>query len=96
MATDNKAKYAGTLLRPRITEKANHVAVGGNVHTFEIASNAKKGDVVNAIEAFYKVTPIKVNIVKNPSKSVFVRGKKGVKPGVKKAYVYLKSGDKIE
>ena len=52
--------------------------------------------MANAIKAFYKVTPEKINIVRNPSKTVFVRGKKGVKSGVKKAYVYLKEGDKIE
>lgn len=93
---DLKAKYAGVLLKPRITEKANSLVNVGNVHAFEIASSATKGQVASAIKAFYKVTPEKINIVKNPSKTVFVRGKKGVKSGIKKAYVYLKEGDKIE
>lgn len=93
--SDLKAKYADILLRPRITEKANRAALM-NVHTFEIASSATKKQVAEAIKAFYKVTPVKVNIVKNPAKQVFVRGKKGVKSGVKKAHVYLKEGDKIE
>lgn len=97
MATDTntKSKYANIILRPRITEKAN-VAAGTNVHTFEIAPNATKKQVSEAIKAFYKVSPVKVNIVKNPAKEIFVRGKKGRKPEVKKAYVYLKEGDKIE
>lgn len=90
-----KAKYADIILRPRITEKANRSAEG-NVHTFEIASSATKRQVSEAMKAFYKVTPLKVNIVKNPAKEVFVKGKKGFKAGVKKAYVYLKEGDKIE
>lgn len=92
---DNKAKYSNTLIRPRITEKANFASVN-NVHTFEIESSATKTDVSNAVKAYYKVTPIKVRIAKNPSKSVFVRGKVGRKQGVKKAYVYLKKGDKLE
>ena len=97
MAEKNlKEKYANILLRPRITEKANTLANGNNVHVFEIASYATKDQVVGAMSAFYKVTPIKINIVRNPSKNIFVRGKKGVKAGVKKAYVYLKKGDKIE
>ena len=83
------------LLRPRITEKANFAAES-NVHTFEISTSATKKQVLEAVKAFYKVTPVKVNIVKNPAKTVFVRGKKGVKSGVKKAYVYLKKGDKLE
>lgn len=93
--TDLKAKYADVLLRPRITEKANKSALL-NVHTFEVAKDATKAQVAEAVRAFYKVTPVKVNIVKNPKKQILVRGKKGVKSGVKKAYVYLKEGDKIE
>jgi len=92
---NKKAKYANILLRPRITEKAN-IAAERDVHAFEIAENATKKQVTEAIKIFYKVVPIKINITKNPAKKVFVRGKKGLKAGVKKAYVYLKKGDKIE
>lgn len=95
MKRDLKAKYSDVLIKPRITEKANSVA-GSNIHTFEIPSSATKNDVMAAVKAFYKVTPLKVNLVKNPAKKIIVRGKRGVKSGVKKAYVYLKKGDKIE
>jgi len=95
MTADLKAKYAGIILRPRITEKANKV-VEKNVHTFEVASSATKKQVMEAMKVFYKVAPTKINMVKNPAKEVFIRGNKGVKSGVKKAYVYLKAGDKIE
>lgn len=93
--TDKKAKYADILIRPRITEKANILA-GKNIHTFEVAENATKKQVSEAVKVFYKVIPIKVTITRNPAKEVFVRGKKGKKAGVKKACVYLKKGDKIE
>jgi len=92
---DLKAKYANIISRPRVTEKASFVAEA-NIHTFEVASSATKKEVAEAIKIFYKVIPIKVNIVKNPAKKVFIRGKKGRKAGVKKAYVYLKKGDKLE
>lgn len=95
MTTDLKAKYANVLDRPRITEKANMMA-DKNVHAFEISPESTKIDVVNAIKAFYKVTPLKVRIVRNPAKQVFIKGKKGLKAGVRKAYVYLKKGDKLE
>jgi large subunit ribosomal protein L23 len=95
MTTLSKAKYADIILKPRITEKASFVAES-NVYVFEVAPKATKKQVTDTIKAFYDFTPIKVNIVKNPAKEVFVRGKKGVKQGVKKAYVYLKDGDKIE
>lgn len=93
--TDLKAKYADILIRPRITEKASLV-LENNVYTFEVAPDATKNQIEGAIKIFYKVNPVKIRIVKNPAKKVFLRGKKGVKAGVKKAYVYLKRGDKIE
>jgi large subunit ribosomal protein L23 len=95
MTHNTKAKYADTLLRPRITEKANFLAEK-NVHTFEVSDKATKKQVSEAVKAYYKITPVKVRLVKNPSKAVFVRGKKGRKSGVRKAYVYLKKGDKLE
>lgn len=95
MATDLKAKYADVLVRPRITEKASFL-LETNVHAFEIGPEATKKEVSEAVKIFYKVNPVKVRIVKNPAKQVFVRGKKGVSAGVKKAYVYLKKGDKLE
>jgi ribosomal protein L23 len=44
----------------------------------------------------YKVNPVKIAVVTINSKSVISRrnGKKGTKGGGKKAYVYLKKGDK--
>ena len=95
MALTLKAKYSDTLLRPRITEKASFVAES-NVYTFEVGTKATKKEIMQAVKAFWNVTPIKVNIVKNPAKRIFVRGKRGTTTGVKKAYVYLKEGDKIE
>ncbi len=93
MASHLKNKMA--ILRPRITEKANLVTTG-NVYTFEIDPSATKKDVARNIIELYKVTPVKVNITKNPAKNVMYKGKVGRTSAVKKAYVYLKAGDKIE
>lgn len=84
------------ILRPRITEKSGIANEASNIYTFEVAKNATKGTVAQAIKAMYKVTPVKVRTISLPSKSVFVRGKWGTKSAVKKALVYLKKGDKIE
>lgn len=83
------------IIRPRVTEKATTVAEGG-IYVFEIEKGTTKREVAKAVEELYKVKPVKVNIVKIPRKQVFVRGKKGFKAGGKKAYVYLKNGEKIE
>ncbi len=83
------------IIRPHITEKASLKAEGG-VYVFEIASNATKAQVGKAFEEKYKINPVKISTVTIPAKNVFVRGKRGMKSGYKKAYIYLKKGDKIE
>ena len=86
---------AAVIIRPRVTEKATVSAESG-VYVFEVSKNSTKTQIAKAIAGMYKVTPVKVRVVTLPAKKVFVRGKKGVKSGIKKAYVYLKKGDKIE
>ena len=85
------------LLRPRITEKAAHLSAA-NVYTFDVAPRATSGDVAKAIEAVYRVKPRKVNIVKTAGKRVRLRNRRGfgARSGAKKAYVFLKKGDRIE
>lgn len=93
---DLNIKPNNVLLRPRITEKAALVADKSNVYVFEVAKIATKKSISDSVHAVYGVVPVKVRVVPIPSKRVIVRGKRGVKKGGKKAYVYLKKGDKIE
>lgn len=100
-AAPKKAKSSATrslahvLIAPRITEKSA-IATEKNVYVFDIESTATKIDVKGAIEQVYNVTPLRVTTAKVPSRKVFYRGKRGVKKGGKKAYVYLNKEDKIE
>lgn len=84
-----------TLKRPHITEKAT-ISSEKAVYVFEIDARATKEEVKKAFVTKYKLTPVKVSTVTIPAKAVFVRGKRGKKAGYKKAYVYLKKGDKLE
>lgn len=95
--TKASAVPASVLVRPHITEKAAQ-ATARNVYTFEVTSSATKTEVSRAVEALYKVTPVKIAMVKIPRKRVYLRRKRGygTKGGLKKAYVYLKEGDRIE
>ena len=88
------SKYAAVLTAPRVTEKAN-VLMQKNVYVFEIPVTSGKREVMKAVKDMYKVTPIRVNTVSGNKKNFIVRGKRGSKTGTKKAYVYLKEGDKI-
>lgn len=92
---NNINKFEKFLLKPRITEKASDNVKNG-VYVFDVGSGVNKIQIKNAIKKIYNVDAHKINILKVPSKSVFSKGKKGVKKGGKKAMVYLKQGDKIE
>ncbi len=85
------------LLRPRVTEKATLKAENG-VYIFEVAQSATKQEIKKAIQSLYKVNPRKVNIVRNKPQVFFsrMRGRRGQKSGLKKAYVYLNEGDRID
>jgi large subunit ribosomal protein L23 len=94
-----KRDLTWVLKAPRITEKGAIIAESNSVYTFVVDKNANKIDVKRAIELIYKVKPLKIAIAKIPTKKVQVRGQRGKfgnKGGGKKAYVYLKKGDKIE
>lgn len=94
--TNSSRDLTSILRNPRITEKATLVSEASNVYVFDVAISASKKDVAEAVKFYYKAAPVKVNIVTVPAKRVFRRGKKGVKSGGKKAYVFLKKGETIE
>lgn len=85
------------ILTPRITEKAVQMTMQ-NAYVFEVAMDATKRDVVAAVKALYGIVPRKVSIVrKNPRAYVArFRNRRGKKAGVKKAYIFLKKGEKID
>ena len=91
---------ASNILRElRVTEKTASLSANLNQHTFEIAPDANRREVAQAVEAVFNVTVTKVNIlIKKPKtkRSRFRRGLPGTKGGHKKAVVSLKEGDKIE
>lgn len=85
------------LLNPRITEKGAYLSSIG-AYVFNVAEDANKQQIAEAIKEVYKVTPRKVTIARVPRKVVVSRttNRKGMSRGGKKAYVYLKQGETIE
>lgn len=94
--TNLNIKPNNVLLAPRITEKAVLGADKAGVYVFRVKQDATKKSISASVREAYGVTPKKIRVAAIPSKQVFIRGKRGVKSGGKKAYVYLKKGDKIE
>jgi len=92
-------KHSGQVLKnPRITEKAT-LLVPTRAYTFDVAIGATKKDIAHAVKTLYKVTPLRVRTLSIPTSKTSPKGrngKVGTTGGGKKAYVYLKKGDKIE
>ncbi|MFN2196727.1 MAG: 50S ribosomal protein L23 [Anaerolineales bacterium] len=87
------------LRRPYITEKSNFQTGKLNQYVFEVAANATKSMIKDAVETLFDVTVIRVNVINVPAK----RGRKGMsrrvlirRPGYKKAIVTLDPGDTID
>jgi large subunit ribosomal protein L23 len=100
MANEKKVvlteKVYDVLRRPIISEKAAKMAENNGI-VFEVAAEATKKDVANAINAIYNVSPVKVNIVNTKGKlKVFRNKSKGVQRSIKKAYVTLAKGQTID
>jgi ribosomal protein L23 len=85
------------ILAPWFSEKAL-IATDKGVYAFAIPRNATKPHVASAIKEIYKVTPKKIRIVNLPGRRVSMRGRPGkaTRERRRKAYVYLKAGDKIQ
>ena len=82
--------------RPVITEKSNSMTADNNQYVFEVASNANKVQVREAVELLFEVTVEKVNTLVMPAK----RGRRGRKwykrsQQWKKAIVTLQEGETI-
>ena len=86
-----------TIVRPLLTEKTSAQYQNRGEYVFEVADDATKPAIRQAIQSLFGVTVTGVwtmNVRGKPRKSM---GKAaGVRPGWKKAIVKLKEGDKIE
>ena len=83
------------LRRPLITEK-NTLLQAQNKYAFEVAKQANKILVMQAVEAAFKVKVTTVNILTVPGKTRRVGRQMVLTPSWKKAFVTLQQGDKIE
>ncbi len=85
------------LQTPRITEKAALLSERGT-YVFAVRRGATKHDVRDAVAAVYGVVPAKVRIVNRPARIVRsrTRARTTTQSALRKAYVTLKTGDRIE
>ena len=84
-----------TVISPAITEKATSLSEYNKV-VFKVHKGANKNSIKKSIEKIFKVNVIKINTINLKGKTKFVRGKKSIKSGYKKAIVTLKKGQSID
>ncbi len=87
------------LLRPIITEKSNYLSNKLHQYSFEVAPDATKSMVREAMESLFDVTVESVNVMNVPAK----RGRRAKSrrllvrsPGFRKAVITLAEGSTLE
>ena len=90
-----KPEHYDVIRKPIITEKAT-MASESNAVVFEVAIDANKPQIKEAVEALFGVKVKAVNTVISKGKVKRFRGTLGTRNDVKKAYVTLAEGNTID
>ena len=90
-----KVEHYDIIRKPVITEKAT-MASEANAVVFEVAMDATKPSIKQAVEALFGVKVKAVNTVLTKGKVKRFRGRPGKRRDVKKAYVTLEDGNAID
>jgi len=90
-----KAELYDVIRKPIITEKATMASENGAV-VFEVAINANKPQIKEAVETLFGVKVKAVNTTITKGKVKRFRGMLGRRKDVKKAYVTLEEGNTID
>ena len=86
------------LRRPLITEKTNYMNSKLHQYVFEVASDATKGMVKDAVETIFDVKVVRVNVINMPAKhkkNLRSRRMTNRRTSFKKAVITLAPGDTI-
>lgn len=90
-----KAEHYDVIRKPVITEKTTMASEHGAV-VFEVAIDAAKPQIKEAVEALFGVKVKAVNTTITKGKTKRFRGQMGKRKDVKKAYVMLEEGNTID
>ena len=83
------------IVQPMITEKSTILQESGK-YVFQVAPNANKVQVKQAVEKAFGVKVVDVNITKIHGKRKRFGPRIKSRPDIKKAVVTLRTGDKIQ
>jgi large subunit ribosomal protein L23 len=92
----NADRLYSVLIRPRISEKAARIQAKHNQYVFQVAADATRGEVKEAVETLFKVKVNGVQVLNVKGKAKGFRGRPGQRSGWRKAYVTLADGQSID
>ncbi len=94
-ASKNSGRVVRILVHAHITEKASTLS-DGNQYVFRVAKSANKKEIARAVEEYYQVKAIGVNVINVCGKRR--RNRHGIffEPGYRKAIVKIEKGQTIE
>lgn len=90
------SNFINVIIKPVLTEKATFEMEKNNRYAFVVKPDSNKNQIKSAVEKFFNVKVEKVSTTTTAGKKK--RSGKSIKKltGVKKAYVQIKAGQKIE
>lgn len=90
-----KAHLFDTIRSPIVTEKSQ-LGLEFNKVAFEVAVNASKKQIKEAVESLFSVEVLKVNVLNRKGKVKRFKGKIGKRKDTRKAIVTIKEGQTID
>ena len=92
----NDAKLYSIIRAPLVSEKTARLQEVSNQYVFEVATDATKADIKQAIEKLFAVKVEAVNVVNVKGKNKAFKFRMGRRPDSRKAYVTLAEGQSID
>ena len=91
MITISNEKTFEVLRSPLVSEKATFISQF-NYYVFKVSPKSNKSEIKQAIEKLFKVEVKSVNTLNQKGKRKRFKGKIGVRPNTKKAFVKIADG----
>jgi large subunit ribosomal protein L23 len=91
----SKEKFFSIIISPAVTEKSTLVSSANQI-VFNVAQTATKPEIKAAIEGLFGVKVKAVNTLVRKGKKRVFKGRPAVLSDVKKAYVTLADGEKLD
>lgn len=92
----NKERMYQIVRMPHVSEKTARLQADSNQYVFEVARDAAKDEIRQAVEGLFDVQVENVSVVNVKGKSKSFRMRPGRQKSWKKAYVRLQAGQTIE